>query len=454
MGSPRSSQASRAIIALALVLVAAHLAIAIKTAIALGQMYVSDEVWYVEAARNLANDFGIVPGGAQCATVPLRLDNVTVLPVQILKNVCDQLNLSCSLYGRNDTMAWVCGDPDAILAMLYALHLPARFGWRYSSDRSADILFYYNWEHPPLFKYWLIVAIAILDNPYVWRAVPIIVSTVTMILAIYAAYRVAGPAVATIAGIILLFSPAFNSLSSVAMLDIGVALSLAALLAIYAAYRDEAPDWLIGIALGIGISIKWTAFFNFLAAATLWGWRKTLRSAVVAGAIYAGVYVPLVAKYGFMTMVRETLWALQWHTMAKCIGPRCPPPSAPWDWFFANHIFTMYLSPRLVLQPSLTPFLPILVFTYLFLRLLARMWSEVDTVAFAAFVAPWLGYVLLYLVGDITQYSYYTAHLAPGLAIAAAIALRHAPSLVSREALENLGQIVKMVRAVVKSRHR
>jgi predicted membrane-bound dolichyl-phosphate-mannose-protein mannosyltransferase len=94
----------------------------------------------------------------------------------------------------------------------------------------------------------------------------------------------------------------------------------------------------------------------------------------------------------------EIISALSWHTTSRPPGPTA---STPLDWLFMQNSFALHVNPDV--YASGTP---------AYLAALIYALYKRDDVSIL-FLSTYGGYWLVYLAGNHTLYSYYTAHFSP-----------------------------------------
>lgn len=118
---------------------------------------------------------------------------------------------------------------------------------------------------------------------------------------------------------------------------------------------------------------------------------------------------------GFSNWVKYSLiGSFTWHASVKCTGASCPISSAPWEWFMNVNSFPLYIYPDgSALRASGTwPFwISSLTLSILLApaclrdRRFGRLW--------VFYMGVLAGFILLWLMGGRSQYSFYSIQLAP-----------------------------------------
>ncbi|MGC9071646.1 MAG: glycosyltransferase family 39 protein [Acidilobus sp.] len=298
------------------------------------------------------------------------------------------------------------------------------FGYRgqlynYSGETASN---YYNFEHPPLGKYIIAAAMALLgDRPFNWR-VPSIVMASLIPLIIYVGLAWGrGPRwalIATAAGVLASADHILIAMGSVAMLDIYAAFFFS--LAIVAAFRER--FLLSSVLEGLAWASKETALPGLLAIWVLVVLRNPSRKALrliglttlISLGVFIVAYVPLFLHFGVMYVIHQTIGGYKWDLESR---PPGPPTSTPSGWFFDMDPFVLSYSPLLEASmteafeaPALIAALSIFVAGMLSNRALVRAGD-------AFFVAEFVGLWLVYLAGNHTLYSFYSVIFTPASAV-------------------------------------
>ena len=106
---------------------------------------------------------------------------------------------------------------------------------------------------------------------------------------------------------------------------------------------------------------------------------------------------------------------IQWHLKVKCVGAHCPISSAPWDWFIGLNSFPLYTYPDGTALYA-RGFYPLWLASLILLVLhmpLARERYKGYSVTSLFYACTFVGYILIWVLGARTQYSFYAVHLTP-----------------------------------------
>ncbi|MFN3804760.1 MAG: glycosyltransferase [Pyrobaculum sp.] len=316
--------------------------------------YISDEVWYITAARNILHAFGVAPNSPFYTTVGQCLKGP---PIYEMKH----------------------GNTTLYVALEVSCYV--RRGFPYPKP---ETLTYYNLEHPPLAKYIYAAMIYIQDWPLFWRLAPMAAGLITLLLV----YKKWG----LLAAALLLTDRTFIAMSSIAMLDIWPALFTTLALYYYGSWKSY-------IFLGLAGASKYTGLFAAMAY-----WKKWHVAIPTALTIIAVSYIPLAITLG-PWVYQAALESLRWHITPKPPGPVA---SSPADWLIMQNSFVLH--PQVAATGSFTYF-PALIYS------LYAIAKRRDMAESAFFLSCYSGYWLIYAMGNTTLYSFYTAHFAPLAAI-------------------------------------
>lgn len=387
--------------------------------------YVSDECWYVSAARNLLRKvFGLEPNacvGNSCyASIFVNtLDEVNKIKEYIVNNggVIVKDNYAHKvLAGYDYTIA--VKAPRQVLYKL-AKNYTVIIGYPYPDW--DDVANYLNLEHPPLMKYIIMITLLVSDNPIAWKIPGLIAGSLILFLAYLIARRVFNDVAGLLAAVIVFVEPVTRAMSMVAMLDIYVALF--SILALYFAVSSKYS--FSGISVGLAGSVKMNGFYHVLSImVSAWRNRRIsnikllIYAVIVPLTVYLVVNIPLIIyEGGIMKWIDLQLWALSWHTQSR--PPGGPPIANPWDWFLARNSFPLHYNPNLAANPSPPLMLLIIPLTIILIPL---AWKEKIKGAgsiLAWFWIPVIMFTVLFLIGNRTQYSFYSAQITPIAAIIA-----------------------------------
>jgi predicted membrane-bound dolichyl-phosphate-mannose-protein mannosyltransferase len=290
--------------------------------------------------------------------------------------------------------------------------------WPSSSSIKPD---YYNLEHPPLAKYIIGLSMIILgDRPVCWR-IPSVLLTATIPVLIYISIvRYIKGVIGVLAGIIavtaFLFDPVVQTMGSLAMLDPYLAFFSALTFALAVHERKT----LTGISLGLTLSVKYSGYFLapfIYVLLRLKGERpvKTLYYTVLIPALVLILLnIPIILHFGLNNWINQSLvGAVEWHTTSRGPGP---PASSPWGWLLNSNYFIMSFNP--FRYPAVVNSVVYLIAILGAVILIPLYLPGGKFYSIGALLSIWFGYVLTFIAGNHTLYSFYTIQLSPFAALA------------------------------------
>jgi len=404
--------------------------------------YISDEVWYVSAAANVARGIlglHILPhtgNGTVVYTVFYDAANCSLEEAErlVLEEVPGARLLDRS-YEKIHAFAFEAPASEAPLVEALAREkngciidvMPG------VAPDSENINTYLNTEHPPLVKY--IVALVLYAagwNPAAWRLASFVVAAVGLAGAVYAAYRAfmeqsrRSLAVAVLAAAVFPAAaardPSLSSMATVGMLDIYAASLDALALALLVSRRHRAA----AAALGLAGSAKYTGLFPLpvLVLAIRLDTGNTKRALTVGTMlpliVVAAAWLPFAAAQGPAWVLEQVAGALAWHTTSR---PPGPPSTTPLGLILGRDGFVLYYAPSG--EPLLTAVCnpgvcaagvavgSLAAAAALSARCMGR-WGRrhLTLLAIGGFpLAAWLGYAAVYAAGNHTLYSFYSVQI-------------------------------------------
>lgn len=389
--------------------------------------YISDECWYVSSARNIV--FSVFGGK------PLYVSDDGYVGINVL--VSDYRNtywvINEVLINGGRVVKQDYKEVQLIYAEVKDLEVTHRLleipgvlsvipGYRYPD--AGRITQYLNTEHPPLAKYFIAVSlVACGDKPLCWRVPSIIASCIILIIVYLLVRSVVGGFVGNYLGVVAALLTSldvlFRSLSVVAMLDIFV--SLFTILVLYLIIRRKARAALA--ALGVSFIAKYTGLFNMPAVfyylirervkpinAILYLVLIPLLSLTISS-------IPLIITLGFQQWWFEAVEnAIRWHLSVKTLSG--PPTSAPWEWLIGSNPFILHYDyvngewvPDLIAKGNNILYLSSIALTLLILPMIKKLPDGGTTSIYTWSI--FLMYVLIWVAGSKTQYSFYMVQLTP-----------------------------------------
>ncbi len=392
--------------------------------------YISDECWYVPATINiLRRVFHVTPnpcsGGGCVYTVVVKPS----CQVSVVQDLLEEAGIHVlgKHYSHIEAVAVRAREP-LNLSELESLTggcvddlvpgiLPDKEG----------INSYMNYEHPLLAKYFIGVAlVAGHVQPWAWRLPSLLagLAIVSLVIVASAAYAyeegVTQVLLAVlVASVALAMDPALRAMSAVAMLDVFIGLFTVASAAAFASNRLL----LSAVLAGLAASVKYSGAFIVLGVAALLllegRARDLIRYVVVASAVFILVNAPLIAYLGPLGWLKQLSSALAWHTTSRPSGPPATNPfglllgEAPFTLYYVGNkpLLVAYANPFEATAAAVTALVSLIAYT-----VASRLGGEealvIDRLS-AAYLGIVAGYVLTYVAGNHTLYSFYTVQFTP-----------------------------------------
>ncbi|OYT48887.1 MAG: hypothetical protein B6U85_01045 [Desulfurococcales archaeon ex4484_42] len=407
--------------------------------------YISDECWYVSAARNILRKiFNVTPKFTD-ENITITIEIVSPIDNEQYNNWLYDLKnfVTYGLKGKvlKDESYYVYNDQGNYLPALCVeipkenlkfVHLAPhekQYAVGYCYPNANGVLDYLNLEHPPLVKYVIGLMLYLVgDKPILWR-IPSILLAAAILILMYLSIRKIIPETNTaivlgvIAMLVTIFDITFRSLSMVAMLDIYVAFFT------YLTYYLALNGLMLPaiITLGLSASSKFNGAFPFLALIA-----KAIKDFdlyriilfiilifMIPITLFLVLSIPLINYLGFETWwANGVIGAISWHLSIKTLGG--PPQSAPWEWFLGINPFPLHL----VYDPNTGQWVadliargnpPLYILTLVLSIFLIPVFKDLPDEGFT-YVYTWstyLFYIVIWFLGARTQYSFYMVQLVP-----------------------------------------
>lgn len=404
--------------------------------------YISDECWYVSAARNtLIKYLGLIPAstsaGRVVVTVELTrssieseyLKTVTSVKEHIVSDLNGSLVKDETYYkfkSDGKFLPALCAEiSPALLSNLSTYPGVKRVAVGYCYPNAEGILDYMNFEHPPLVKYFIALTMFLIgDFPSLWRVPSVIAGSLVLAIIFLIFKEVIKDDTWILLGftaaLITALDKTFRSLTMVAMLDIFT--SLFTISTLYFTLRSKLG--LTSISVGLGFVSKFSGVFPALPAALYWV-RREKPAKVLLLVIYVPIAMlivlglPYILKDGFLQWWSSSVeGAFRWHLSVKTTDG--PPQAVPWDWLIGRNPFPLHY----VWDPSKGEFVADLIASgnpilYLLTTALSILVIPVirdlpdKGVSYSFTWLTYLAYVGLWLLGGKTQYSFYSVQVVP-----------------------------------------
>ncbi|AWR96708.1 glycosyltransferase [Acidianus sulfidivorans JP7] len=295
-------------------------------------------------------------------------------------------------------------------------HVTPPMYFPYSNE--AGIQTYLNLSHPPLAKYIMDIFILLLGySPIAWRLGSWIIGDLLLIAGFfYAKYVVGNDFIGNLAGlmtvIILASDPNLWLLHGIAMLDIYVAFF--SFMSLFFLIRKRIL--LASIFLGLAFASKEPSFVLVLPFLYYLGEleKKPLKRGIYGLGIPAAIYllasVPLIIHYGGIVqwLILKYQHMVAWDiTNGHIALTAVSQISTPWGWFLNIHPF--YMGYNFYANVN-----PIIMFLWLILTPFAFLLKNIKLIMTTIFAwTEWLGFTLVYFLGNHTLFSFYVTDFAP-----------------------------------------
>lgn len=376
--------------------------------------YISDEIWYVDSARNLLYLLNLSPRvyPPYTATIFIRpeadLQDFTSMLREKLPciSILSTLSKIKAVYVSSNNISCI-EDVNMFPEVKYT-----RLGYIYGDASSIDT--YYNLEHPPLGKYFIMISMYLLgDQPFFWRLPSLILGFLKVFLAGYIVYRLTrDPLFGVLGSLALLMDPLNIYMDGVAMLEPYVSFFTLLAAFLIALERYEIGGVLIGLA---GAS-KMSGFFLSLPALLLSitkGFRKAVQSSIIIPIlVFILINIPIIALFGYEGWWKNSIeGAISWHLSTKTRPGEGPPISAPWEWFLGVNPFYLTVNPDTPARGNIIIYLSVIILSAFLLPFMNR-YRAISSLIILTY-GTWFGYVLIWIAGNRSEYSFYMAQISP-----------------------------------------
>ncbi len=390
--------------------------------------YVSDEQWYVVASVNMLRKiFGVEPDTHVNATHSLYTFVVNGDPYECATEASRLAPIEVKGYNtvKISSFTAIVGDDD--LNLIRSLPCVVDVFPGLLPDE-LNVNQYMNWEHPLLVKMEIAASLLLFGyHPWAWRLPSLIAGMALAVLVLATVVAVEGSTVYAVLGLLvagafLALDPSVKTMSSVAMLDIHVALFTVASLLAAVRGRVLAASLLLGLAA----SSKYTGFFTVpalyaIAVSRGFEQRKAiLYTIVVPVAVVLATWTPGIAYLGG-GWLGELLGSLRWHLSSR--PPGGPPSTSALGLTLCLSSFPLYFIDSYdYMSATCLPQLMVVGMASAALTLLAHLpWRGWRGRAYPALYlySAVAGYWAVYAAGNRTLYQFYSVHFTPLAALAA-----------------------------------
>jgi len=296
----------------------------------------------------------------------------------------------------------------------------------YSNSTNPD---YFNLEHPPLGKYIIAFSIALCgDKPLCWRLPGIIEATLIPTLLglsiIQSKDLPVSLTVKSLAGLTAALAAAADPIlylsGSVAMLDIHLAFFETLFLYLFLVGRRR----LALVAGGLAFSVKFSGAavilavmcYDILTSDKIKSVAKRLSEDILIPLLtYLTSLVPLMLYFTPKRLFVETLNALKWHTTSR---PPGPPTSTPLGWITNTNPFYYSYYP-VAMAGILNSLLHVTALLLITPLAAYGVWRKSPSIAMGPllYVGVLLTYLLVWVLGNHTFYSFYAVQLTPAMSL-------------------------------------
>lgn len=376
--------------------------------------YISDEVWYVDSARNLLIKLGFQPRTPYpSATFFLyrwaSLDSFELRASEqpgIL--VVKRLEKAWAVYV--EASSWDVIRNLSTIPEVYE----AKPGHVYGDAEGINL--YYNMEHPPLGKYLIALSIALLgDSPLSWRIPSMISGGLLCILAgLLAREATRRDLYGALAALLVATDPLVRNMAGVAMLDIFLALFTAASAYCMLKGRLFTASAFIGLAASVKMSGAFLVIpMAFLALARLRSLVKIyMVTAIIPLLVFLAANIPMIALFGLQTWYDQSIaGAISWHLKTKTPEGQGPPSSAPWMWFYGESPFYLTVSPDTIATGNVAAYMGSVLLAMAAIPI--HRFLPCQRLLMGTAAGVWTGYLGLWILGNHSQYSFYMVQIAP-----------------------------------------
>ncbi len=230
-----------------------------------------------------------------------------------------------------------------------------------------------------------------------------------------------GALAASAAALALAAEPSLYRAAAVAMLDIHLAFFTALALALAAAGRARAAALAGGLAASVKMSgaaaVLGVAIVNAYSSRPGERARAASEAVIIALVVYAASHLPLLVIFSPARLVDEVIAALSWHTTPR---PEGPPTSTPIGWILNSNPFYYTFAPAPVAAVTNTTIQLYALAASIVAPLLAGKRGLVAVAGPAFHASVFAVYALVMALGNTTLYSFYAVQLAPSAAASVA----------------------------------
>ncbi|WP_297465435.1 dolichyl-phosphate-mannose--protein mannosyltransferase [Thermococcus sp.] len=394
--------------------------------------YVSDEVWYVPASRNILHRLGVdltyinETTGSRGVNVIFSNKSVRIKYQYEVEKIAIRYNATREkeyfkfpgVYFELPTEGFEAFLRELSMALPEGTYRIVPGFWYPDKENIQN---YLNTEHPFLGKDLIMIGMLLEDRPVNWRLPGIIAFLLTALLVTAATYRIGGSYLAALIALVFtLTDPTLEAMSVVAMLDIYVALGVSLFVFLLVLERNRLAAFALGLAGASKLSggFGWPVLFvrALKRSENLVDFLMTAFLLPALGFLLPNV--PAMIVVGPVDWFRAILGSFRWHLSDKGGHPAASPV---WEWFINGKAFALHYDPNVFAgtDPYLLMAMVILVFAMPWLHRRREKILE----PFGVFWFTVLFFILQYALGGTTQFSFYATALVPPAAVVMGVSL-------------------------------
>ncbi|MFZ8855812.1 MAG: glycosyltransferase family 39 protein [Candidatus Nanopusillus sp.] len=294
-----------------------------------------------------------------------------------------------------------------------------------SFPSGKELADYFNLEHPPLAKYIIGIFIYFLGYDYwVWRIPSWILGNLIIVLSFLITRKIVGNNIfgnvaGIIASVLIMSDPNMWIMHGIAMLDIYV--SFFSLLSLYYLIKDDIQK--SSISFGLSFSSKFSGaflifpFLYYVRKVDISRIKRFFYVIILPLLIYLSLNIPLIIYFGFSNWFNKGfLDALEWGITSGHIVNAPNQISLPWQWLLNIHPFYLgaYSGNDLYLNNFYASVNNYFMILWLILTPLVFILKDKKvTVSYLYPLSIYLGFFLIYMLGNDTLFTFYVADFMP-----------------------------------------
>jgi len=259
------------------------------------------------------------------------------------------------------------------------------------------------------------------DNPFYWRLPSIILGSLkTFVIGVFIYRLTKEPVFGILGSLAILLDPVNVYMDGLAMLESYVSF-FTVLSIIFVCLGD---DLFAGVFIGLGGASKMSGFFTalpsiFISIINRRSLKKTIFYYVIIPLlVFLFLNIPIIRLFGaYEWWSRSIIGALSWHLSTKTRPGEGPPISAPWEWFLGINPFYVTVNPDTPIRGNILIYLGVIILTIASIIFFAKyrdLIKEYISLIYLMILSygTWFGYVLVWIAGNHSEYSFYMAQVA------------------------------------------